>query len=350
MIIHDRYIRATALIGFQDLVEGAGGNTLTLLADAQIKAKALSEPDRLISYRAFGNLLEIASQQLSRPSLGLEWTLATPAHFPNLGPLALLAKYTGTIQEWIDTALEYWAFHTDAFTLEQRRDEQTGHFALRYKLATIVIPSRQLTEMVLGNIICLARKATDHSTMDPAVIRFQHSRPRDLSCHERVFRCPIEFGAEFDEIVFDPKYLQFPTNGNLKLFKPLMGYYIKHRIERMPIYDQSMATTIAVAIPSVIGTGKCNIEFISESLGLTPKKLQRLLANESTSFSAILETVRVNLARQFLTESEASVARIAGLLDYSTTAPFSLAFKRWTGKTPLEFRKAGRQPVQAQLL
>jgi AraC-like DNA-binding protein len=345
MIVFDRYIRATQLIGFQELVEMSGGDAGMLLSEARIDPKALSEPDSLISYNAFGNLLEIASHKLLRPSLALEWTLRTPPHFPNLGPLALLAKFVGNVQEWIDTSLRYWTYHTDAFTLVQGIDERTGLVALRYTMDTFAFPTRQLTETVLGNTICLARNVTGHAMLNPSFIRFQHGRPADLSYHERVFRCPIEFGADEDEIVFDPAILRLPTNGNLKMFKPMVGYYMRHRIQRMPVYDQSMATTIALAIPSIIGTGKCKIDFISESLGLTPKKLQRLLANEGTSFSEILEKVRGNMARQYLSESNAPVARIAGLLDYSTTAPFSLAFKRWTGKSPLEFRKAERHSV-----
>lgn len=349
MIVHDRYIRATQLIGFQELVEEFGGNALTLLADAQIEAKALAEPDSLISFNAYCNLLEIASHQLSRPSLGLEWTLRTPAHFPQLGPLVLLAHFVGNVQEWIDTSLQYWKFHTDAFTMQQRVDDATGLVALRYQSESVAMPTRQLTEAALGNICCLARNVTQHSNSNPSFIRFRHSKPADTSRHERVFNCPIEFGAEHNEIVFDPWILELRTNGNLQFFKPIVGYYMRHRIQRMPIYDQSMATTIALAIPSVIGTGNCNIEFIAASLGLSPKKLQRLLATEGTSFSQILETVRGNMARQFLVESDAPVARIAGMLDYSTTAPFSLAFKRWTGQTPLEFRKDTRLRLKKQV-
>ncbi len=48
------------------------------------------------------------------------------------------------------------------------------------------------------------------------------------------------------------------------------------------------------------------------------------------------------MARQLLLTSDAPVANIAGLLDYSTTAPFTQAFKRWTGMAPLEFRKSER--------
>jgi AraC-like DNA-binding protein len=35
------------------------------------------------------------------------------------------------------------------------------------------------------------------------------------------------------------------------------------------------------------------------------------------------------MARRLLIESEMSVERIARLLDYSSTPPFTLAFKRW---------------------
>lgn len=344
MIIDDGYIRATALIGFQELVDEAGTDTsLAMLRDAGISDTAFADVDSLISYRKMGFLMEIAAQRLARPTLGLEWTLRTPAHFPNLGPLALLANFTTTLQEWIDTALVYWKFHTNAFTMQQLEDPANGLAVFRYRPDSVALPTRQLTEHVLGNVCSLTRQVTGFVELDPTVIRFQHSKPSDTSVHDRVFRCPIEFNAEHDEIVFDPRYLQYKTNGNMKLFKPLVGYYMRQRIQRLPIYDQTMTATIGAAIPSVIGTGRCNAEFISQSLGLTPKKLQRLLASEGTTFSEILESVRRDLAQCLLVKSDAPVARIAGLLDYSTTAPFTLAFKRWTGKSPIEYRKSERR-------
>jgi hypothetical protein len=32
---------------------------------------------------------------------------------------------------------------------------------------------------------------------------------RDLTIHERVFRCPVGFNAEHDELVFDQVFLPF---------------------------------------------------------------------------------------------------------------------------------------------
>jgi AraC-like DNA-binding protein len=342
MSISDCYIRATALIGMQDLVEERGGDVFALLADAGIDAQALTNVDSVISFVKLANLLEIAAKKLARPSFGLECAIAAPDHLPFLGPIALTAYFTRTIRELVVSNTEFMKFQSDAMDFVLLEDQAKGLATVRYALKSHTFPTRQLTETAIANVVRLARHAGSRPELNPTVVRFQHARPRDLTLHEQLFRCPIEFGAAHDEVVCDISYLDLPTNGSLKIFKPLVGLYMKHRISTMVRYDQSMATTVELAIRSVLGTGNANVEFISEQLGLTPKKLQRLLAAEGTTFSDILERVRTATATDILAISDAPVARIAGLLDYSATAPFTLAFKRWTGHSPLAFRKRSR--------
>jgi hypothetical protein len=57
--------------------------------------------------------------------------------------------------------------------------------------------------------------------------------------------------------------------------------------------------------------------------------------------SANLDEVRRELATRYLTkERDLSVSEVAYMLGFSETAPFFRAFKKWTGQTPGEFRKA----------
>lgn len=174
-------------------------------------------------------------------------------------------------------------------------------------------------------------------------MRFRHRRPDDHALHQAVFECPVEFNCPHTEILFERRILDLHAKGNLKFFKPLLGFYIQHRIAQLPVYDQSMSTVVALAIPSIIGTGKCDLEFIASSLDMSAKKLQRLLADEGTTFSDILDHVREEMARHLLANSDASVERIAGLLDYASNAPFTNAFKRWTDQTPMAFRRQEQQ-------
>jgi AraC-like DNA-binding protein len=343
MIAGDSYIRASVLIGFVELVENAGGDPFALLDEAKIPRSALNDFDQLISFRSLALLHEMAAQQLNRPSFGLEWTLAIGHDHANHGPVILLGKLVETLGQWIEITGRYWRFHSNAFTMPLSVNEATQTATVRYFGDSFVTPGRQIIECVMANVCILARDVTNNDTVRPRIVRFQHSRPRDTSIHKQVFRCPIEFDCEHSELEMDATLLSLKTSGNMRLLKSIVGSYIKYRIARLPVYDASMTTTVALAIPSVVGTGHCSIDLIAESLGMHTKRLQRALADEGTNFSEILEKVRDNMARRLLIDSNMSVERIAGLLDYSSTPPFTLAFKRWTGTTPLSFRKGERQ-------
>lgn len=340
---NDYYIRGSALVGFADLVEAAGGDPAALLRKAGFSPKALTEIDSLISWSGLCILLELAAEELDKPSLGVEWALSIPDHFPNVGPIVLIAHFVDTFQEWIETSMRYWRYHTNAFTLQLLDDHASGEVAVRFFMDSPLLPSRQQTEYLLANTCRIARHLIGDPEQNPLLVRFQHARPSDVSLHEAVMRCPIEFEASYNEIVFARELLGRPMRGNLKVCKSVVDHYIRYRIRQMPIYDQTMATTVAQAIRSVVGTGMCSSEFVANLLGMSAKKLQRLLAREGTSFSVILEDVRHSMAVSLLSESNAPISRIAGLLDYSTIAPFTSAFKRWTGVSPRAFRKGAAQ-------
>jgi AraC-like DNA-binding protein len=340
------YVRATELIGFEELVAGGAYSATALLEMAGIDPSKLRQPDSLMPFRNFAHLIEITADKLNRPSFGLEYSLAGPDHAPALGPLILFSRLATNAQDCINLALQYWKYHTNAYAIQQLHDPDLNLAVFRFVLNSDAPATRQYVEAAFSNIVRVCRIATGYHDVNPSVVRFQHSRPNDTTLHQHVFRCPIEFEAEHSEILFDPTFLQHQLDGGLSFIKPIVGLFIRHRIKCLPIYDQTMARTVALAIPSVLGVGKCNIDFIATSIGLSAKKLRRLLAAENTTFSDVLDDVRANLAREYLVETDAPVASIARLLDYASAPPFILAFKRWNGETPTEFRHSRRLSEQ----
>ncbi|MGL5114762.1 MAG: AraC family transcriptional regulator, partial [Beijerinckiaceae bacterium] len=342
------YSRGCVLWGFDQLVADFGGDALAMLAEAGLPADAFNDPDALISFGAFTRLMETAAHRLDRPTFGLEWSRSLPPQFPNLGGLILCAALSPQVSDWLELGLKYWVLHTNGFTAEMVDDGLSSNVSLRSHINPLILyPIRQFAEHALANQVLMTRIVTGIGEENPTVVRFQHYRPRDTSLHEAIFRCPIEFDAPFNEIVFDRKVLSYRTNGNLTLVKPLVNFYVGQRIRRMPVYDQAVTTAVAQAICSVVGTGRCNIEFIAEAMGFNSKKLQRMLAAEQTTFSQVLEDTRRAMARRYLVESNAPISRVAGLLDYAGAPQFTLAFRRWTGTTPLAYRKRERRLVPA---
>ena len=83
-----------------------------------------------------------------------------------------------------------------------------------------------------------------------------------------------------------------------------------------------------------------NMDVIAENMGMTSRTLRRHLKLEKTTFSEIVDSTRTELALRYLRAAELSTEEIAYVLGFSETASFVRAFKRWTGKTPKNFRMA----------
>lgn len=333
------YIRAAVLFGFANLVRPNGGDPVALLERAGIPLEALSNPDMLISWRRHGVLMELAATELGMPALGLELARSIPPHFPNVGPIIFIAQIVDTGVEWIEHSMRYWRYHTDAYTLQLVDDANPDNVCFRFWQSPLVVAPRQQMELMLGNICNMARVITDLRHENPVLVRFQHPRPPDIGVHEELFRCDLQFDTEYNDIVFERRFLANQTSKRLKSLKALIDHFIRYRIKHMPLYDQTMRATVEVAIQSIMGTGSCSKEFIAASMGISPKKLQRLLAAEGTSFAEVLDGTRQLMARQMLSQTGVPISQIAGLLEYSSTTAFTLAFRRWTGTTPSAFRK-----------
>lgn len=72
---------------------------------------------------------------------------------------------------------------------------------------------------------------------------------------------------------------------------------------------------------------------------MSPRTLQRRLADEQATFADLLESVREELARIYVGEGR-PLGEVAFRLGYAETSAFLRAFKRWTGTTPTAFRRS----------
>jgi AraC-like DNA-binding protein len=84
------------------------------------------------------------------------------------------------------------------------------------------------------------------------------------------------------------------------------------------------------------------MEAVAQRLHTTSRTLRRRLEDEGTTFQAVLNEVRANLAKEYLATTRLSSDDIAVALGFSDTASFRAAFRKWTQHTPAEYRRAAR--------
>ena len=87
-----------------------------------------------------------------------------------------------------------------------------------------------------------------------------------------------------------------------------------------------------------MGGREINLDVVAGKLAMSPRNLQLKLKEEGTTYQEVLDDLRKKIALDNLKEPGASIGDLAFLLGYSDQSAFNHAFKRWTGKTPRQFR------------
>ena len=101
----------------------------------------------------------------------------------------------------------------------------------------------------------------------------------------------------------------------------------------------SMRARVRASLLALFATGRSSAADVCRDLGLSRSSLQRALRAEDTTFQAVLDDTREDLAKRYLTKSNLQVAEIASLLAYRDPNSFTRSFRRWTGMAPNALRE-----------
>ena len=80
------------------------------------------------------------------------------------------------------------------------------------------------------------------------------------------------------------------------------------------------------------------LEEMAKHLGMTARTLRRHLTAEGVRYAGLLERARRREAIRLLDQSGVQTNEIADVLGYTDPANFTRAFRRWTGRTPRQYR------------
>ncbi len=102
--------------------------------------------------------------------------------------------------------------------------------------------------------------------------------------------------------------------------------------------DREMVTRIRdllrAALPDTL-----SLDAVAERLYLSPRSVHRRLEEEGSSFRAIKDALRRDMALARLAKTDDAIARIAADLGYADTSAFYRACVEWTGMAPLHYRR-----------
>jgi AraC-like DNA-binding protein len=180
-------------------------------------------------------------------------------------------------------------------------------------------------------------RITAGDRINPSLVTLNRPKPDCARKIETFFRCPVQYDADCYSLCFGKQLVDAPLiNANHELAR----INDQAVVDYLARFDRdSITMQVRSSIIERLHDGTPSQETIAESLHVSLRSLQRRLNKEETNFKTLLESTRQELALHYIRETHRTLGEITYLLGFSEPSNFTRAFKRWTGKTPAEYRE-----------
>lgn len=331
------YCRTITLNGVEGFVRSHGHNLNRVLKQVNLSPAHLGDSEGFISWNAVCDLMERLSHLPDLDNFGIRWARAVPTDFRHVGPMLHLASLSKTGRDFLNLAARYHRVHKNGMSHHVIHDAENESVRWQLRIAVASVPCHQMVAFSLANTYRQTKMFFPKTVF--LKVCFAFPEPEDAALYRTYFSCPLEFDAPFSELVTEDTYMDKPLEPDLKGMRQAIKGYLKERADRAPKASELISETIRAGLPALFGVNHTDASSIAALYGLSPKKLQRLLKDERTTYSAIRDDVRRALAKRLLLQTPIPISRLAIFLDYNSSRAFHQACLRWFDKSPRELRQ-----------
>jgi AraC-like DNA-binding protein len=175
----------------------------------------------------------------------------------------------------------------------------------------------------------------------PRRLAFAHHSDADPAEYARVLGMVPEFAADSHLACFDAALLAMPVpNADAGMYPVLQQHAERLLREREDERGRhGIIAQVRAAVIRNLAKDRVRLASIAAELALSPRTLQRKLAEAGASFQQVLDAARYALAQDYLRQRGLSLADIAFLLGYQEQSAFTHAFREWSGMNPGAWRE-----------
>jgi len=321
-------IRSGALVHFEELVRRFGENPHKLLKDSGLSSSLLRNPDALIPYTRVANLLDLASKICGDPLFSLK--LAEEQPLTALGELAVAALVQSSLRESIEFANSHMWLHAKGLKISILEVGDSSHLTFCFNF-TNSSSLQQLHLLSIGQLFNVITNFFDSSNFPVKMHLKRNYESKGLKRYSTKIRSNSSHTS-----------IQLPIALLDKKIRAKDSFLINHFKDRMMSLREDYPDTLEVMVSNIcmkmLTFGECSLQNISSALDMHPRVLQKKLNDEQSSYSKILKSTRIKVAKDLLRNTSMSITNISLNLGYSDTAIFSRNFKQWSSFTPRQWR------------
>lgn len=339
-------IRASGIRGYVGLMRRLGVEPEGLLRRYRITAAMLQDEDTLLSLRTMIQLLEASAAATRCPDFGLR--LSQDYDISVLGPVAIAMQNAPTVAEALDVASRYMFVHSPGLALAIHDESFVAPDSVELRAEIHLArqpPQRQMIDLCLCDLH-QTLKVLAGSRYQLRAVALPHTPIAPLETYSRFFGAKV-----LTEQVHAGLHIARSTlEANLQTVNPtLRQIAVDYMSLQFGAPDEALSARVRQALRHTLGTGLGSKNEIAELLGMHPRTLQRRLVAERTSFEAVRDDLRKEIALRYLRETRIPLIQLAGILGLSEQSALARCCRRWFGAPPSRLRKqAGAGRIAAE--
>ena len=320
---------------FRRLLEMHGLDAVELARQAGVDLATIPAPTDRIEADKLDAILRLAIPLIRDPAFGLQ--AARCWHPSNLGVLGHAWLSSSTLRTGLKRLSRYSRLVGErALTeIEESRQGVKVRFWAKRGNPAVVAVAAVFVDVAMALLLDMCRMNAG-AALRPMAASLRRGRPENVDAYERFFGCPVRFGAEENAFVLSAKDADRSLPSSNKQLAAVFDRMLTEELARLDKSD--VIARCRAAVLEDLPSGEASAEETAKQLHMSPRTLQRKLAEAQTTYVQLVDDTRKDLALRYLEDPRRSITDITFSLGFSQPSAFTRAFRRWTGLAPSEYR------------
>ncbi len=329
-------MRGTSLSNYPKLVSQLGGDPTALLTAAGIDPVVVGRYDVFVPLPRVATVIESAATATETPDFGRR--LAQLQGIEILGPVGVAARTTATIADALRIFENFLSAYSPAISLHTTALSDPDCTFIEYLMLGADLPSHpQGSELSLGVTLRVLRFLLG-AQYTPLSVHVPHHPLTAVEDYWEYFGCRPVFAESATS------FRMGFTVRTAELSRPLRRDKLAHDavmryLATITTAEPRTIASVRTLVRQLLPSGTVTLDLIAEQLNLHPKALQRRLATDRTTFAAIVDEVRRELAERYLRDTRITLAHLARELGYAEQSVLTRSCHRWFDCGPAAYRK-----------
>lgn len=341
MVVNDSSLRALmqascTMHHVRILLDGLAKEGFDTLEFERIVTSAGRDPQRMgdrVSLLLWATLWYLAEARMEDEAIAFR--IARHIDLGSWEMLGYLAASQATVMDAMQASAKLAASTHDMSRAAFEETEQGMYVYLDMPPGIPVLPC--LMDFAVASCVNSGRLYL-RERFSPLRVHLARPRPRRTAAWTEFFGCPVHFDAAKTGVLLPHPVLDRKLPTADPVLREVLSRQAEQELAPPPQRDVVQQTVSAITT-NIESHGVPTLATVAKRLGTSTRTLRRRLGERDVSFSQLVADTRRDLAMRYLEGQELSLDDIADRLDFANASAFHRAFKRWTNKTPGQYRR-----------